>query len=259
MSRPARQDRDEVLAMLALLGQTGVARGPRPTQFELIALSRGTLPASRHAEVESHVAHDPHVFREFLAVCSVPVRNASVPRRAWPAFSRGSLVAFAACVLATIGIVLVMNAQQRATPEQPTRFVHEAASRSHSAVTPDWRRSAFRYGYENPNLLGRWMSSSENAFSAVCSGGDCGNEIDALTEFGAVLARLDGACRSERNTVDALPDASAEIRRLQDVRSQLSDSPWRRQVDRLLLALGQPARKACADIDRIGRSVNTPR
>lgn len=256
MTKPVRRDTDEVLAVLALLGQTGVRHGARPTQLELAELSRGALSASRLAEIESHVAHDPRVFRDFLGACEAVTHVRTAPRQRWraPSVWRASLAALAACVVAAISVVLVMNAQQpAAAPDLPRLAIYEALTRTPRATATDWRRRAVRYGYENPSALKRLIGPSGDALSGTCAAGACGNEIDALTEFGAALARLESACRASRSPDEALAAAPYEIHRLQAVRSQLSDAHWRRQVDRALVALARPTPQACAGVNRIGR------
>lgn len=256
MTEPSRESTDEVLAMLALLGQTGVVHGAPPTQLELANLARGALSASRLAEVESHIAHDPHVFRDFLSAGKAGVydRTLSPPwlTRLAP---RWSLAAVAACAVVAIGFVLAINVEQQAVPpDSPRLTTDRARSLTPRVAAIDWRRRAVRYGYENPSALKRLIGPSGDALSAECTGEACGNEIDALTEFGAALARLNSACQARRSAEETLAAAPYEVQRLQAMRSQMNDAHWRRQVDGALAALDRPAPQACAGVGRIGRS-----
>lgn len=254
MSEPKPQDADDALAILALLAQTGAVRGPRPTPLELLKLARGTLSVGRHIEVESHIAHDPRVFDAFVSGNKTIVYDKTLTRRAAPRWRR-SLAALAACVVAVIGILLAMN-----VPKQDTsRRAHETQSRAEPTRALDWRRRAFRYGYENSAAHARTLDPSADSFSGACTAEGCGNEIEALTDFGAAFARFDFACRRHMHSGDSRVATSDEIRRLQRLRADVRDDHWLRQLDDLLVALVRPAPEACAHIERIRRLIGMPR
>lgn len=245
-----------LLPLAALVGQTGRAMGPPPSAAEFRALSRDELPAGRRAEVESHIAHDPAVFRAFLQSGVVP-RASREGNKGWAQWFL-SPAGIAAAVICTLGPLAWFLAQRDAPVERHGMMASTRPSATAPAPavnTPDWRRRTVRQGFENPGWFGSSSGADAQAFSGSCSGDDCGNEIDALADFGARLSALSSECRGHSDPGQPLDGAGRHASKLRSLRADVTDRRWSAEIQGLERQLDGPAREACASVARIVRSV----
>lgn len=258
MSANDSEARDSLLEAMALLGQTGAARGSRPTARELREYSAGGLAAERRVEIESQLAHDPDVLRAFIASSRAYARAPSAAAAGWRErlFGGWRLAASAAGAAALAVVAFVLNTGTgRPVPVADTRAAHTARP---AAAPParDWRRHAFGYGYENPGAFDRLTADAPEAFSARCDGGDCASEIDAMTAFGAAMAGVDAACRAAPRSAGPLDAAAGMATALKALRGRISDAAWAGRLEQMIRALDQPAGRACDVARQISRAAN---
>jgi hypothetical protein len=256
-----KADNPSLLPLAALISQTGSGRGAPPTAAEFRALSEGTLSPERRAEIESQLAHDPAVFRAFMA--SVNTRRANgtrAPRaRSWlfSPVALGAAASLAICVV-ILGLFASFDAPSRS---QDSRLARTQPARPAATPTPmpDWRRRAVRYGIENPG----WFSGSDSSmqgqsFGGDCGSGDCDQEIDALTDFGVVVARLAEECLQSPDPATPL-DAGSHRRQIEALLAEVDDRHWNSEMQNLARTLARPAREACPAVARLIRAAGANR
>jgi hypothetical protein len=249
-----------LLPLAALVGQTGKPRGTPPTAAEFRSLAANTLGADRRAEIESHIAHDPAVFKAFISSAATrstaPAPTARV--RQWLSSPVG-LAAAASFAIAAVALGLFMNSgAPPVKPGQHTMAGTRPATTTTRSAPRDWRRRSVRYGLQNPGFLGGSGDADQGqALAAACRNGDCGAEIEALTDFGALLAGLSDQCADSPAARAPLDGASRGIEKLNTLRTDVTDRYWNAEMQNLARQLERPAPEACAAVSRVISAAGT--
>lgn len=241
--------RDRALLALALLAQTGRPTGAAPNDAELLAWREDRLSGARCAEVESHLASDPAVLKRLRTL--VKANAAVVPLRAphpagrrwrsgtWP-------LAAAACVgLLALALGLLLEPAQQ-TPTTTSQPPVAAPARPADAGPDSLLASAFARSYRNPSLLDRWFDGGGQAMTETCLG-DCENVLDAVSRFGALVARGQNGCRQTGGPSAGIRDDLAGLR---ITATTPEAGVWRSELARVQTALMQSDAAACRALDR---------
>lgn len=241
--------RDKALLALALLAQTGRPTGAAPDDAELLAWREDRLSDARCAEVESHLASDPAVLQRLRTLVKgnaavVPLRRPRTAGRGWR--SRAWPLAAAACVaLLALALGLLLGpASQTPTTTSPPPVA--APARPADADPGSVLASAFARSYGNPSLLDRWFDGGGQAMTESCRG-DCGNVLDAVSRFGALVARGQESCRRTGGPSVGIRDDLAGLR----IPATTPEADvWRSELGRVQAALRQSDAAACRALDR---------
>lgn len=239
--------RDKALLALALLAQTGRPTGAAPNDTELLAWREDRLSGARCAEVESHLASDPAVLQRLRTLVKsnaavVPLRPPHTAGRRWR--SGAWALAAAACVgLLALGLLLEPAQQTPTTTSQPPVA---APARPADAGPDSVLASAFARSYRNPSLLDRWFDGGGQAMTETCQG-DCENVLDAVSRFGALVARGQNGCRQTGGPSAGIRDDLAGLR-IPATTPQAG--VWRTELGRVQTALMQSDAAACRALDR---------
>jgi hypothetical protein len=251
MLQPPDEPGDDVLRVLALLAQTGAAHGARPSPQELQAIFNGRLSRKRRLEVESHVAHDPTVFADFVAAvranATAPLQRRPIRRPSWLQSLSAPPVAFTAAAVALITMALFIPLPPRQS-EVSERLTGRNAPSVPAARETDWARRAFRYGFEHSSAIDRLTGSAGDALTNDCTGDDCGSEMSALVDLGVAVGKLNARCGAAPGATQPLPgaeDASTELKR---IGARLQQPAWRARALQVARALQRPANDACGVI-----------
>lgn len=244
---------EKILGMSALLAETNQTHGPEPTNEELREHTHLSFDPGRRAEIESHIAHNPDIFLQFVAEAKKKQSTSvTTPRRSsfgeWiQSWSIASLFqpvpAFAGLAFVVVIGAFIFYMQEGSLDKviNPTRMAEDD---SRLINADSWEVAVVQSGFNHPSAVEPQPNSIGYSLGESCDESECEPFLDQLTEFGSVLGRSYEDCNDSGLLS---PETVVDIRGLHVT----PPGRWNDSLDQLQSEVQRSPQSACGVVNQI--------